>query len=465
LPLRFFLRGRPGGRPARSEGSAGPDEGRAAPPTWSIVTQYSIGPVRYIIYRGGDGLPRLSVEEPEPIGEDRILEIATGLSRPKDEAEEYLVRKHRSGYGKLYPLIIDPHIEEISYSGFSSNVAIIHKLYPSRWMLTSVSLTPEEADGLAIELARRANKAVSIASPYAEGLTAEGHRVSVSFMAEVSRFGSTFVIRKYPQKPFTIADLLASKTIDVVAAAYLWVIEEAQGFIVVSGSMGSGKTTVLQSLLSLLPPYVKVVTIEDTPELVVVGPLWDSLVTRPRVPGQEVQEVTLEDLLRFALRRRADYVVVGEVRGREGRLLAQAAASGYGALTTIHSDSPSGVLMRLSMEPIKLPRLFLESVKAIVQLGRTPGLGGKAVRRVREIAEVIEYEAVPVFKEGSSSSPSDIAERSHQLSWAADKLGIADVKAELKERAKFLESLAGRSVEELRAELTKFYMSRYGDVV
>jgi len=196
-----------------------------------------------------------------------------------------------------------------------------------------------------------------------------------------------------------------------------------------------------------------------------VGPLWDSLVTRPRVPGQEVQEVTLEDLLRFALRRRADYVVVGEVRGREGRLLAQAAASGYGALTTIHSDSPSGVLMRLSMEPIKLPRLFLESVKAIVQLGRTPGLGGKAIRRVREIAEVIEYEAVPVFKEGSSSSPNDIAERSHQLSWAADKLGIADVKTELKERAKFLESLAGRSVEELRAELTKFYMSRYGDVI
>jgi len=253
------------------------------------VTQYSIGPVRYIIYRGGDGLPRLSVEEPEPVGEDRLLEIATGLSRPRDEAEEYLVRKHRSGYGKLYPLITDPHIEEISYSGFSSNVAVIHKLYPSRWMLTSISLTPEEADGLAIELARRANKAVSIASPYAEGLTAEGHRVSVSFMAEVSRFGSTFVIRKYPQKPFTIADLLASKTIDVVAAAYLWVIEEAQGFIVVSGPMGSGKTTVLQSLLSLLPPYVKVVTIEDTPELVVVGPLWDSLVTRPRVPGQEVQ--------------------------------------------------------------------------------------------------------------------------------------------------------------------------------
>ncbi|MGC9072429.1 MAG: type II/IV secretion system ATPase subunit [Acidilobus sp.] len=429
------------------------------------MAQYNIGPVKYVVYRGGDGLPRLSVREPEPLNEQRLVELTVGFSRPRDEAEEYLVNKYRSGYGKLYPLLIDPHIEEISYAGSTKHIAVIHKLTPSRWMLTDVSLTPEEADGIAVELARKANKSVSIASPYAEGLTTEGHRVSVSFMGEVSRFGSTFVVRKYPQKPFTMADLLANKMLDPAVAAYLWLIEEAQGFIIVSGSMGAGKTTVLQGLLSLLPPYVKVVTIEDTPELVVMGPLWDSLVTRPRTPGQEVEEVTLEDLLKFALRRRADYVVVGEVRGREGRLLAQAAASGYGAMTTIHSDSPQGVIMRLTMEPIKLPRIFLGSVRSIVQLGRAPGVGGKAVRKIHEVAEVIDYEVASVYREGSQASPDEIMERSRQLEWVAEKLCLSDVRSELKERARFLESIAGRSSEELRAELSKFYTSRYGDVI
>lgn len=438
-----------------------------SPPSWSVVTQYNVGPVRYVIYRGGDGQPRLLVREPEPLSEARLLELAVGMDRPRDEAEEYLVSKYRSGYGKLYPLLIDPHIEEISYTGSTPYVAVIHKLSPSRWLLTDIRLTPEEADGLAVELARKANKSVSIASPYAEGLTVEGHRVSVSFMGEVSRFGSTFTIRKYPQKPFTMADLIAGRFFDPVTAAYLWLMEEAQGFIIVSGPMGSGKTTALQGLLSLLPPYVKVVTIEDTPELVVVGPLWDSLVTRPRAPGQEVQEVTLEDLLRFALRRRADYVVVGEVRGREGRLLAQAAASGYGAMTTIHSDSPRGVVTRLSLEPIRLPKAFFESVRAIVQLSRMPGIGGKAVRKVAEVAEVVDYDVVTVYKASDGAPPSvdTVVARSRHLSWAAEKLGISDVRAELYERAKFLESVAGRSAEELRAELTKFYVSRYGDLI
>ncbi|MGC9209668.1 MAG: type II/IV secretion system ATPase subunit [Acidilobus sp.] len=461
---RFFLRARRDGK-EEPIGLGQSDETERAPPSWSVVAQYNVGPVRYIVYRGGDGLPRLAVREPEPLSEERLIDLAIGVAKPRDDAEEYLVNKYRSGYGKLYPLLIDPHIEEISYTGSTRYVAVVHKLTPSRWMLTDISLTPEEADGIAIELARKANKSVSIASPYAEGLTSEGHRVSVSFMGEVSRFGSTFVIRKYPQKPYTMSDLIAGRMLDPSIAAYLWLIEEAQGFIIVSGPMGAGKTTVLQGLLSILPPYVKVVTIEDTPELVVIGPLWDSLVTRPRAPGQEVEEVTLEDLLKFALRRRADYVVVGEVRGREGRLLAQAAASGYGAMTTIHSDSPSGVIMRLTMEPIKLPRAFLESIRSIVQLGRTPGMGGKAHRRVREVAEVIDYEVVSIYREGTQPSPDEIAERSRQLEWAADKLGISDVKSELRERARFLESIAGRSVEELRAELGKFYTSRYGDVI
>ncbi|ADL18624.1 type II secretion system protein E [Acidilobus saccharovorans 345-15] len=438
-------------------------EGKS-PPSWSVVSHYRIGPVEYFLYRGGDGVPRLMVREPEPIDHDRLVYVATGLTKPRDDRESYLAEKYRSGYGKIYPLMLDPHIEEISYTGSTKNVIVIHKEVPSRWVLTDIKLTDEEANGIVVELARKAGKSVSIVSPYAEGLTVEGHRISVSFMNEMSRFGSSFVIRKYPQKPFTIADLLANKTIDPVAAAYLWLIAEAQGFIIVSGAMGAGKTTVLQSIISTLPPYSKVVTIEDTPELVVTGPLWDSLVTRPRTPGEEVEEITLEDLLKFALRRRADYVVVGEVRGREGKLLAQAAASGYGAMTTLHSDSPQGVIMRLSMEPIALPPLFLSSIKSIVQVKRLQATGGRAVRRVTEIAEVENGNSVIIYRYGETGI-SDLIERSRELEWAAERLGIGDIREEMEARTKFLESVAGRSPEELRAELAKFYISRYGDMI
>ncbi|MFP3264386.1 MAG: type II/IV secretion system ATPase subunit [Acidilobus sp.] len=441
-----------------------PLEEQSSPPSWTVVSRYNIGPVEYILYRGGDGTPRLMVREPERIETDRLLYISAGIDKPADERESYLAEKYRSGYGKIYPLMIDPHIEEISYSGSLSNVVVIHKQVPSRWVMTDIKLTEEEANGIAIELARKAGKSVSIASPYAEGLTAEGHRVSVSFMREMSRFGSSFVIRKYPQKPFTIADLLSSKAIDPLAAAYLWLIEEAQGFIIIEGAMGAGKTTVLQSLISLLPPYSKVVTIEDTPELVVVGPIWDSLVTRPRTPGQEVEEITLEDLLKFTLRRRADYVIVGEVRGREGRLLAQAAASGYGAMTTLHSDSPQGAIMRLTMEPISLPPLFLESVKSIVQVKSLRAFGGRASRRVNEVAEMDGDRTVTIYRYGETSI-GDLVDRGRELEWAAEKLGISDIRGEVESRVKFLESLAGRPPDELRAELSKFYVTRYGDII
>ena len=465
--LGIFSGGRAGGPRRPGDPPAALVEGleREEVPEWSLVTKYSVGPVSYMVYRSGDGVLRLLVREPPEPDVRTLVELAAGQRRPSNDVEEYYMNKERSGYGPLYPLILDPHIEEISYTGMEQHVAVIHKIAPSRWMLTNIALTREQADGIAVELARKAGKSVNVASPYVEGLTQEGHRVSVSFMSEITRFGSTFVIRKFPQKPVTIGDLLASGALTPLMAAYLWLIMEAQGFIIISGPMGSGKTTLLQGLLTLLPPYVKVITIEDTPELVVKGPLWDPFITRPRLPGQEVDEVTLEDLLKFALRRRADYVVVGEVRGREARLLAQAAASGYGALTTMHADSPAGVVMRLTSEPINLPPSFLASVSAVVQLARLPGVGGSSSRRVSEIAEVGPEGPTTVLRWGEKLGVDDVVERSSRVHWAAERLGIGDVKDDLEERVAVLEDLAGKGLEEIRARLVRYYTSKYGDVI
>ncbi len=438
-----------------------------------ILAAYKIPPVRYSIVLPDTGSPVLVVEEPGPEDEDqarRLREIMAGLEEPRNEVEKYYAMKAKSGYGPIYPLMRDPHIEEIALSGPSRKIAVMHKLVPSRWIESNVRMTEEEIDGLAMQLARKAGRMLSIASPYAEGLTLDGYRISVTMSKEVSRFGSSFVVRKYPEKPLTIGDLIASRVLSPLMGAYLWILVESQAFLVIIGNMGAGKTSVLQSLAGLIPPYNRVITIEDTPELSLLNEYWDSLVTRPKPPGEEIEEISLEDLIRFALRRRAEYVIVGEVRGRETRLLAQAAASGHGSMTTFHADSPEGAILRLSLDPINLPPLFLKLVTAFAHVRRIPVYGGKAKRRIVSITEVVRDDLLEGFKCDphvglfALKESGEVVDASVKLREAWERLGVPhhDLARELGERAEVLEKLAGAEPEKVYEAVRGFYLSRYG---
>jgi len=440
---------------------------------WRILAKYSTGPVDYIIYRGDDGLARLAFQEPPEPSRERLNMLLSGLAQPETQAEKYHLDKLKSGYGKIYPLIIDKYVEEIAVDGPERNIAVIHKYMPSRWIEVDLSLTREEADSLSIQLARKAGRMISIASPIAEGLTLEGHRIAVTFSREVSRFGSTAVIRKYPDKPITMADLVSSRMISPLAAAYLWMLLEAQGFIVIIGNMGSGKTTLLQALAGLLPPYYRIVTIEDTPEIRLQHPHWDSLVARPQPPGGEIREIGLEELLKFAMRRRAEYLIVGEVRGREARLLAQAAASGHGCMTTFHADSPESAILRLRLDPISLPPLFLNVITAFAHVRRIPLRGGGAIRRLvgvseidgDEIVEVVEWS--PTMDTHKPATAEEIAERSTKITPAWEKIGMpgTDAVEELADRARFLAETATLTPDEFHARLREFYIEKYGEAI
>ncbi len=440
------------------------------PPDDSVLATYTIGPVRYVIYRAGDGWPRLRVLEPPSPPEDRLMELLAGAASPSSPAEEYHLEKARSGYAKIYPLIQDPHIEEIAVEGPKRSIAVVHKHYPSRWTTVDLELLEEEADSLAVQLARKAGRMASLAVPLAEGLTREGHRIAVAYSREASRHGSSFVIRKYPEKPLTIADMIAARILTPLMAAYLWILVEAQSFLVIIGSMGSGKTTLLQSLAGLIPPYHRVVTVEDTPEIRLPTPHWDALVTRPRPPGEEIEEIGLEELLRFALRRRAEHIIVGEVRGREARLLAQAAASGHGSMTTFHADSPEGAILRLRLDPISLPPLFLKVITAFIHVRRIPVYGGKAKRRITSITEVSSDELATIFTYDPAEDvheplePRKVLERSTRIHEAWAKLGAptGSLEVELEDRAALLESIVGLAPDEVYERISRYYQDRYG---
>ncbi|MCX8195728.1 MAG: type II/IV secretion system ATPase subunit [Acidilobaceae archaeon] len=448
------------------------EELQAPPEEWRILAHYGVGPVRYYLYSDDMGLVRLRFVEPQ-VPEERVKEVLSGLSKPEGEAEEYHVKKALSGYGPIYPLVADPNVEEIAVEGAGKNVSVIHRLVPARWVDVDLVLNAATVDSLAVQLARKAGRLVSIASPYAEGLTTEGFRVAVTFMKEISRFGSSFVLRKYPEKPTTIGDMIASRILSPLMASYLWLMVEAQLFTMVIGSMGAGKTTLLQALTGFIPPYYRVITIEDTPELRLLTPHWDSLITRPSMPGEALTEVDLEALLKFSLRRRAEYIIVGEVRGREARILAQAAALGHGVMTTFHADSPEGAVLRLQMEPIGLPQLFLRLLAVMVHVRKMPVYGGKARRRVSGVAEIYEDEIVKVFSWNaiddsfSPHSAEEVIKRSARIEEAWQKLGAPhrELARELEGRAELLEKLVGLSPEDFHKAIARFYMSSYGEAI
>ena len=445
----------------------------SAPEDWRVSAHYRVGPVQYYLYTSDDGMARLRFIEPPPPPGDKLKDMVAGVLKPQSEAERYHLEKALSGYGPLYPLIIDGNVEEIALEGYHSNVSVIHRLVPARWVDVDLRLDPATIDSLVVQLSRKAGRIVSLVSPYAEGLTSEGYRVAVTFMREVSRFGSSFVIRKYPEKPVTIADMIASRILSPLMAAYLWILVEAQMFLVIIGGMGAGKTTLLQALTGFIPPYYRVVTIEDTPELKLANPHWDSLVTRAALPGESLTEIGLEELLKFALRRRAEYIIVGEVRGREARLLAQAAALGHGSMTTFHADSPEAAVLRLQMEPISLPQLFLRLVAAFVHIKRIPVYGGKVKRRVYTIAEVQDEELVTVFNWNphddsfNPDSPGEVLRRSRRLEEAWIRLGVPhnELEGELERRAELLERLVGVDPDSFYKAVARFYLTEYGEVV
>ncbi|MEB3850956.1 MAG: hypothetical protein LRS49_00035, partial [Desulfurococcales archaeon] len=119
----------------RAEDSGPPLAGgheRPEGPGIRVVAAYKIRGVEYTLYIK-NGITRLHIREP-PVDPERLAMISQGLAAPRGPEEEYHVERARSGYGPIYPLIIDPHIEEIACEGPGREVAVIHKLAPDRWV-------------------------------------------------------------------------------------------------------------------------------------------------------------------------------------------------------------------------------------------------------------------------------------------------------------------------------------------
>jgi pilus assembly protein CpaF len=208
---------------------------------------------------------------------------------------------------------------------------------------------PDEAAvrQLAVRLAARAGRRLDDAQPFVDARLPEGVRLH-AVLPPLAVRGTTVSLRVPGRRRFRLADLVAAGTIDDRGAGWLAAVVRSRAAFLVSGGTGSGKTSILGALLSLVPADERIVVVEDTTELAPEHPHVVSLESRPaNVEGSG--EVPLRTLVRQALRMRPDRLVVGEVRGAEVVDLLAALNTGHeGGCGTLHANSASAVVDRLT---------------------------------------------------------------------------------------------------------------------
>ncbi len=247
------------------------------------------------------------------------------------------------------------------------------------------------------QIVAKSNRVVNEASPIVDARLENGSRVNV-VMNPVALNGPILTIRRFPDDPIRMTDLINFGSITEEAAGFLEKLVISGYNIFVSGGTGSGKTTFLNALSAFIPKGERIITIEDSAELQIRGV---SNLVRLETRNANVEgacEITIRDLIKSSLRMRPDRIIVGEIRDGAALDFLSAANTGHdGSLSTGHANSAKDMLSRLEtmvlMSGMELPlsairRQIASAVDVIVHLGRLRD----RTRKVLEITEVIDFQ-------------------------------------------------------------------------
>ena len=328
----------------------------------------------------------------DPVPVDRDPETGERQSLTDGQVETlvyYLVRDFIR-YDRIDGLKHDVNVEDISCDGYNEPVFVYHTNYGQ--LLTNVTFGADELDEFVIELAQRARKGISKRQPNVDATLADGSRAQLTLGQEVSDRGTNFTIRQFREVPFTPVDLVTWETYSLEQMVYLWLAIESGKSTIIAGGTASGKTTTLNALSLFIPSETKLVSIEDTRELLMPQRNWVPTTTRESFREDDGSAIDEFDLLEDALRKRPDYIIMGEVRGEEGRTLFQAMNTGHTVCTTFHANSPKEVIRRFTEEPINVARSMFSAVDLVANQTSTI-VDGQRVRRATGLVEIDEYDA------------------------------------------------------------------------
>jgi pilus assembly protein CpaF len=243
-------------------------------------------------------------------------------------------------------------------------------------------------DRIVSQVGRRVDEA----SPMVDARLADGSRIN-AIIPPLALDGPSLSIRRFGKKRYTVSDLVAKGTVTPAMLEFMQAIVKARLNVLVCGGTGSGKTTMLNCMSSFIPSDERIVTIEDSAELLLQQPHVVRLETRPpNVEGKG--EVTQRELVKNCLRMRPDRIIVGEVRGGEVFDMLQAMSTGHdGSIATVHANTPRDAIQRLEMMMLlsgaSIPQRAMRqqiasALNIIVHVSRMPD-GSRKMMKISEI--------------------------------------------------------------------------------
>jgi len=318
----------------------------------------------------------------------------TGISRDDRQRIAIQIADDILGHGPLEKLLADDSVTEIMVNG-------PHEIWierAGRLYETPVRFSDEfHLRRIINKMVAQVGRRIDESTPMVDARLPDGSRVN-AVIPPLSLSGPLVTIRKFGRKRLNLDDMIKMGSLSQETVEFLQRCIKAQLNMLISGGTGSGKTTLLNALSAAIPDSERIVTIEDSAELLLNQRHVLRLESRPKdLMGEN--EVPIRMLVRNSLRMRPDRIIIGEVRGAEALDMLQAMNTGHdGSLTTIHANSARDALSRVEtmvlMAGMDLPvRAIREQVSsaldAIIHLERLED----GSRRVTSISEVQRMES------------------------------------------------------------------------
>lgn len=376
--------------------------------------------------------------------------------------------KEMLGLGDIEFLLDDSSLEEIVITSAKETVRVYHKKYG--WLETNVFPESEEKIiNYANIIARRVGRQITVLTPLLDAHMVSGDRAN-AVLYPICTKGNTITIRKFARDPWTVVDLIKSGTINSKLISLIWLGIQYEMNILISGGTASGKTSMLNAIIPFIPPNQRIITIEQTRELQLPSFLyWCPLVTR--LPNPEGRgEVNMLDLLINSLRMRPDRIIMGELRRKEeAEVLFEAMHTGHSVYATLHANTITETITRLTNPPIAIPENLLGAVNLCAIMFRDRR---KGTRKLYQIGEFIAREdaqgvkITPNILYRYDPSTDKIVQHAKSLSFFDNimrftGMSTQEINSDLEEKEKILDLMVKkniRHIEEVGAIIRDYYI-------
>lgn len=306
-----------------------------------------------------------------------------------------LFSRYSAGFGILEDLLLDPRIQDIYVNAPVMNNPL-HLVLEGEEYTSNIYFSDSDIDSLASRFRTLSGRAFSEASPVLD-MDLESYRTRVTAISNpLTPRGIAFALRRHRSKPWTLAHFIANHMISPTAAGVLSFLIDGQASLLIAGSRGSGKTSLLSACVFEIPQRFRILSIEDTAEIPIddfqhYGYKIQSLITKSITSGVASTEVDPTDALHTALRLGESVLLLGEVRGVEAKVLFEAmrvGAAGNLIMGTIHGSTTRDVYERVVYD-IGVPATSFKAVDAVVIAAPIRSEGGiERKRRVVQLSEI-----------------------------------------------------------------------------